>query len=115
VGTNELAVLVEPTGDGTIGAGNRHGGTGNDVRQPENVQFTALPHDTEAETLRKTLPHAAADDGCGTPRLPRLADDRAAHAYAASDNGAVGGDATNAAGDVRPVVWTCALSQAYVP
>ncbi|WP_255953647.1 hypothetical protein [Streptomyces odontomachi] len=47
--------------------------------------------------------------------LPRLTADGASHAYAASDNGSVGGDAVNPSGDVRPVVWTCALGQAYVP
>lgn len=47
--------------------------------------------------------------------LPRLAADQASHAYAASDNGSVGGEAVNAAGVVKPVVWTCALSQGYVP
>jgi hypothetical protein len=46
--------------------------------------------------------------------LPRLAPDGASHAYAASDNGSVGGDAVNAAGDARPAVWTCALNQAYL-
>lgn len=47
--------------------------------------------------------------------LPRLAAGRASHAYAASDNGSVGGDAVDTAGETRPVVWTCALSQAYTP
>lgn len=47
--------------------------------------------------------------------LPRLTPDGASHAYAASDNGSVGGDAVDAAGDARPVVWTCAVKQAYVP
>ncbi len=47
--------------------------------------------------------------------LPRPAADRASHAYAASDNGSVGGDAADVLGDAKPVVWTCALKQAYVP
>ncbi|MFF7329592.1 hypothetical protein [Streptomyces sp. NPDC008150] len=47
--------------------------------------------------------------------LPRLTPDGASHAYAASDNGSVGGNAVDAAGDARPVVWTCAVKQAYAP
>lgn len=47
--------------------------------------------------------------------LPRLADDQASHAYAVSDNGSVGGDAVDAVGDAKPVVWTCAMKQAYLP
>ena len=71
-----------------------------------------------AEMRDSTAPEVQAEIWPGTGpalALPRLAADRASHAYAASDNGSVGGDAANTAGDVKPVVWTCALSQAYVP
>jgi hypothetical protein len=69
------------------------------------VRGTAGPQD-QAQLWPGTGPALA---------LPRLSTDHASHAYAASDNGSVGGDAVNATGDVKPVVWTCALSQAYVP
>ncbi|WP_329190252.1 hypothetical protein [Streptomyces sp. NBC_01428] len=62
-------------------------------------------------------PSASADRPGSGPALalPRPAADGASHAYAASDNGSVGGDAADVLGDAKPVVWTCALKQAYVP
>lgn len=47
--------------------------------------------------------------------LPRLAPNGAAMADAVSDNGRVGGAAVNANGKLRPVIWTCAGQQAYLP
>ncbi|MFF3767439.1 hypothetical protein ACFYYR_25610 [Streptomyces sp. NPDC001922] len=47
--------------------------------------------------------------------LPRLAPDGASEAYAVSDDGRAGGRAADAHGTSRPVIWTCALAQAYQP
>ncbi|WP_411103224.1 hypothetical protein [Streptomyces sp. cmx-4-9] len=47
--------------------------------------------------------------------LPRLAAGRAGTAASVSDDGRVGGAAVNAAGRLKPVVWTCATRQAYLP
>ncbi|MEU3312339.1 hypothetical protein ACFYZT_31775 [Streptomyces sp. NPDC001591] len=47
--------------------------------------------------------------------LPRLAPDRASAASSAADDGRVGGAAVNAAGTLKPVIWTCATKQAYLP
>ncbi|THA57487.1 hypothetical protein [Streptomyces sp. A1136] len=47
--------------------------------------------------------------------LPRLAPGKASMADAVSDDGRVGWAAVNGAGKLRPVVWTCAIKQAYHP
>ncbi|WP_412075387.1 hypothetical protein ACLF6K_05545 [Streptomyces xanthophaeus] len=47
--------------------------------------------------------------------LPRLAAGGASTAEAVSDDGRVGGSAVNANGKHRPVIWTCAVKQAYLP
>ncbi|GAA0287305.1 hypothetical protein GCM10010302_27100 [Streptomyces polychromogenes] len=47
--------------------------------------------------------------------LPRLAANRASTASSAADDGRVGGAAVNAAGTLKPVIWTCATKQAYQP
>ncbi|MFF1409156.1 hypothetical protein ACFVX6_05040 [Streptomyces sp. NPDC058289] len=47
--------------------------------------------------------------------LPRLAANGASTAEAVSDGDRVGGSAVNANGKLRPVVWTCASKQAYLP
>ena len=86
-------------------------------------RFTAISPDTHlaagfADTRDGTGPEeqALVWPGSGPAlALPRLAGDRASHAYAASDSGSVGGDAVDAAGSVKPVVWKCALKQAYPP
>jgi hypothetical protein len=86
-------------------------------------QFTAISPTTHLAAgtadMRDSAgpePQAELWPGSGPPlALPRLATDRPTHAHAASDNGSVAGDATNASGDVKPVVWTCALNQAYIP
>lgn len=44
--------------------------------------------------------------------LPRLAPNQRSAAYAAADNGKVGGYAADANGTGRPVIWTCAAQQA---
>ncbi|MFH7598094.1 hypothetical protein WDV06_23780 [Streptomyces racemochromogenes] len=47
--------------------------------------------------------------------LPRLAAHRASAASSVADDGRVGGAAVNAAGTLKPVIWTCAAKQAYLP
>lgn len=47
--------------------------------------------------------------------LPRLSPNGASTADAVSDDGRVGGLAVNANGKARPVIWTCATKQAYLP
>ncbi|RPF44074.1 hypothetical protein EDD96_0591 [Streptomyces sp. Ag109_G2-6] len=47
--------------------------------------------------------------------LPRLAANQAGAAASAADDGRVGGAAVNAAGTLKPVIWTCAAQQAYLP
>ncbi|MFE1788877.1 hypothetical protein ACFW7J_10860 [Streptomyces sp. NPDC059525] len=47
--------------------------------------------------------------------LPRLAANQASAASSAADDGRVGGVAVNAAGTLKPVIWTCATKQAYLP
>ncbi|MFF8279098.1 hypothetical protein ACF05T_23720 [Streptomyces lateritius] len=47
--------------------------------------------------------------------LPRLAPEGASAAYAVADDDRVGGRAVDAAGRLRPVIWTCASRQAYHP
>ncbi|MFF4366867.1 hypothetical protein [Streptomyces sp. NPDC001594] len=47
--------------------------------------------------------------------LPRLAANQASAAASAADDGRVGGAAANAAGTLKPVIWTCAAKQAYEP
>lgn len=47
--------------------------------------------------------------------LPRLAANQASTAASAADDGRVGGAAVNAAGTLKPVIWTCAAKQAYEP
>ncbi|MFE2148939.1 hypothetical protein ACFXAO_02745 [Streptomyces lavendulae] len=47
--------------------------------------------------------------------LPRLAADKASMAKSVSDDGRVGGAAVNAKGKLKPVIWTCATKQAYLP
>ncbi|MEW2520000.1 hypothetical protein [Actinacidiphila alni] len=44
--------------------------------------------------------------------LPRLAPNGRSAAYAAADNGNVGGSAADANGTAQPVIWTCAVRQA---
>ncbi|MET9322249.1 hypothetical protein ABZX75_18960 [Streptomyces sp. NPDC003038] len=54
--------------------------------------------------------------GSGPVRaLPRLAPGGFSAAYAVTDDDQVGGVAVDAGGVVRPVIWTCASRQAYVP
>ncbi|MET9605871.1 hypothetical protein ABZZ17_12500 [Streptomyces sp. NPDC006512] len=47
--------------------------------------------------------------------LPRLAANQASAAGSVSDDGRVGGAAVNAKGKLKPVIWTCATKQAYLP
>ncbi|MFG2616601.1 hypothetical protein ACGFXC_03190 [Streptomyces sp. NPDC048507] len=47
--------------------------------------------------------------------LPRLAADRPSTATAVADDGRAGGAAVNAKGKLKPVIWTCAAQQAYLP
>ncbi|MFF2193835.1 hypothetical protein [Streptomyces sp. NPDC058157] len=47
--------------------------------------------------------------------LPRLAANGASTASSAADDGRVGGAAVNSAGTLKPVIWTCATKQAYLP
>lgn len=47
--------------------------------------------------------------------LPRLAADKASAAESVADDGRVGGAAVNATGKLKPVIWTCATKQAYLP
>ncbi|RST07704.1 hypothetical protein EF910_04405 [Streptomyces sp. WAC07149] len=47
--------------------------------------------------------------------LPRLAANQAATAQSAADDGRVGGAAVNTGGTLKPVIWTCATKQAYLP
>ncbi|MFF5449483.1 hypothetical protein [Streptomyces sp. NPDC012888] len=47
--------------------------------------------------------------------LPRLADGQPAEGVAVSDDDRVGGNAVNARGKTRAVVWKCASRQAYQP
>lgn len=47
--------------------------------------------------------------------LPRLAANQASAAESVSDDGRVGGAAVNAKGKLKPVIWTCATRQAYLP
>lgn len=47
--------------------------------------------------------------------LPRLSPNGASTAEAVSDRDRVGGSAVNAKGRLRPVIWTCASKQAYLP
>ncbi|MFF5704995.1 hypothetical protein ACFY7H_21180 [Streptomyces sp. NPDC012794] len=47
--------------------------------------------------------------------LPRLAARQASAAASVSDDGRVGGAAVNAGGTLKPVIWTCATKQAYLP
>ncbi|MEV4945714.1 hypothetical protein [Streptomyces sp. NPDC053755] len=47
--------------------------------------------------------------------LPRLATGGASAAYAVTDDDRVGGQAADASGRLRPVIWTCASKQAYLP
>ncbi|MEU3726527.1 hypothetical protein [Streptomyces sp. NPDC031705] len=47
--------------------------------------------------------------------LPRLAANRASAASSVSDDNRVGGAAVNAGGTLKPVIWTCATKQAYLP
>ncbi|MFJ8159609.1 hypothetical protein ACIRBY_01630 [Streptomyces sp. NPDC096136] len=47
--------------------------------------------------------------------LPRLAPGQASAAASVSDDGRAGGAAVNAAGTLKPVIWTCAAQQAYLP
>ncbi|MEU9105630.1 hypothetical protein AB0D54_14855 [Streptomyces xanthophaeus] len=54
--------------------------------------------------------------GTGAVRaLPRLAADKASAAESVSDDGRVGGAAVNAKGKLKPVIWTCATQQSYLP
>jgi hypothetical protein len=55
-------------------------------------------------------------DGSGPVKaLPRLSPDGYSGANAMADDGRAGGSAVDAEGQPRPVVWTCALQQAYLP
>ncbi|MEV7725394.1 hypothetical protein AB0P15_11740 [Streptomyces sp. NPDC087917] len=47
--------------------------------------------------------------------LPRLSPNRASTAASVADDGRVGGAAINAKGTLKPVIWTCATRQAYLP
>ncbi|MFE9629958.1 hypothetical protein [Streptomyces sp. NPDC006463] len=47
--------------------------------------------------------------------LPRLAANQASAAESVADDGRVGGAAVNAKGELKPVIWTCATKQAYLP
>jgi hypothetical protein len=97
--------------------GDRTNGSFSDISRTTNVSVgTASDSTVLGPWPPDTAPPAQAQIWPGSGpvlALPRLTPDGASSANAVADNGKAGGTAADTAGTLHPVVWTCALKQAY--
>ncbi|MFD9084927.1 hypothetical protein [Streptomyces erythrochromogenes] len=103
--------VYAPLANGSVG------GTFEAISPNTNVSV-GLAEFSYASPKPEDSPAARAEywTGSGPMRvLPGLAPSRFTAAFAVTDDDRVGGAAQDAQGLVRPVIWTCAAQQAFVP